>query len=179
MGRRDGRAGRSGRTGGWARAGGAAIGLALLAGCGPGGPFAPPAKPMVLRPQPQPAPPRPLAPPPRLPQLPATEEAAPAPGWLGAPGEAGPAPAPIPLPVPLPLPDLAGLPAARVEALLGAPASRTASGTGERWRYVGPGCTVDLFLFPAMGGGGLVVLDRRATGAEEGECLRRIRLGGA
>jgi hypothetical protein len=140
--------------------------LALLAGCGPGGPFAPappPARPQVQRPAARPAPrpaPRPVPPQPLPPQpeLPAIE------------------PPPVAAPA-IPLPDLARMPAAQVEAVLGAPAARVATGAGERWSYRGPGCTLDLFLFPDMAGGGLVVLDRRAGGAGEQECLRRMRDG--
>lgn len=138
--------------------------LALLAGCGPGGPFAPaappPARPPVAqrpaaRPAPRPAPPRPV---PLQPDLPATEQA------------------PVAAPA-IPLPQLARMPAGQVEAVLGAPVARVASGAGERWSYRGPGCTLDLFLFPDMAAGGLVVLDRRAGGASEQECLRRMRDG--
>ena len=75
------------------------------------------------------------------------------------------------------MPSLARMPAGQVEAVLGAPESRVASGAGERWRYQGPGCTLDLFLFPDIGSGGLVVLDRRAGGVGEQECLRRMRDG--
>ena len=75
------------------------------------------------------------------------------------------------------LPALPGVPAGQVETVLGSPESRVASGAGERWRYRGPGCTLDLFLFPDVGSGGLVVLDRRAGGASEQECLRRMRDG--
>jgi hypothetical protein len=76
-----------------------------------------------------------------------------------------------------PLPNRAQMPAGQVEQALGAPSARAASGAGERWSYRGPGCTLDLFLFPDMGSGGLVVLDRRAGGASEQECLRRMRDG--
>lgn len=132
--------------------------LALLAGCGPFAPASPPPRPAVVqrptvRPAPRPAPPRPVVP---QPDLPAAEQ---------------PAPSPAPLPV------LARMPAGQVETVLGSPESRVASGAGERWRYRGPGCTLDLFLFPDIGSGGLVVLDRRAGGASEQECLRRMRDG--
>lgn len=136
--------------------------LVLLAGCGPGGPFAPappPPRPQVQRPAARPvqrpAPPRPVAP---QPDLPAPEQP------------------PVPAPS-IPLPSLARMPAGQVEAVLGEPSARVASGAGERWSYRGPGCTLDLFLFPDMVGGGLVVLDRRAGGASEQECLRRMRDG--
>ena len=140
--------------------------LALLAGCGPGGPFGPPSPParppsvqrQAPRPAPRPAPPRPPAP---QPELPATE----APPQTPAP------------PARPPVPSLARMPAAQVEEVLGTPAARTASGAGERWSYRGPGCTLDLFLFPDIAGGGLVVLDRRAGGASEQECLRRMNDG--
>ena len=130
---------------------------ALLAGCG-----------TLQRAFPSLSPPR-ASPPPRiaaraLPPRPA--EAAPAPA--AAPAQAYAAPL-----------DLANLPADRVEALLGPPASRAGIGTGERWTYRAPGCALDLFLFPAVGGGGLAVLDRRASGTGEQECLRRLRAGGA
>jgi predicted small lipoprotein YifL len=170
MGRRGGCTGGARSAGGWWRAVWVSAGLAVLAGCGPGGPFAPPprapvAAPKVVRPAARPAPPRPPALPRVLPNLPASEDPPPP----DAPGE----------PAAAPVPSLARLPAARVEALLGAPAARAPSGTGERWSYRGPGCTVELFLFPGVGSGGLVVLDRRATGAGEQECLRRIRAGGS
>lgn len=120
-----------------------------------------------------------------MPNLPATEQAAP-PVELGVPqvppSDVAPPEVPPqeqPPPGGAPVPSLAGLPGARVEALLGAPATRAPSGTGERWSYRGPGCTVDLFLFPGVGSGGLVVLDRRATGLGEQECLRRMREGSA
>lgn len=143
----------------------AAACLALLAGCGPGGPFAPapPPRQAVQRPTPRPAP-RPI---PRPPAQPSAEQ---------PPPDAAPADPPRAA-EPMPLPSLARMPAAQVEQSLGAPAARAASGAGERWSYRGPGCTLDLFLFPDMGSGGLVVLDRRAGGASEQECLRRMRDG--
>ncbi len=171
MGRRGGRTGEAHSAGGgWWRVAWVAAGLALLAGCGPAGQFAPSPgaqvqPPRVVRPAARPAPPQRPVLPQVLPSLPATEEGAPPQEELVSP-------------VAAPVPSLAGLPAARVEALLGAPAGRAPSGTGERWSYRGPGCTVDLFLFPGVGSGGLVVLDRRATGAGEQECLRRMRAGG-
>ena len=139
---------------------------ALLAGCG-----------TLQRAFPSLSPPR-ASPPPRtaaraLPPRPA--EAAPAPAAAPAPDLAGVSPAPFNL-APL---NLANLPADQVEALLGPPASRAGIGTGERWTYRAPGCALDLFLFPAVGGGGLAVLDRRASGTGEQECLRRLRAGGA
>ena len=169
--------------GGWGRAAWVAGWLALLAGCGPGGPFAPAPPPVrapaprVVRPAARPAPPRPSVPL-VLPNLPATEQAAP-PQQADVPEAALPEQpgSRVAEPGVAPVPSLAGLSAARVEALLGAPAERAPSGVGERWRYRGPGCTVDLFLFPGVGSGGLVVLDRRATGADEQACLRRMREG--
>jgi hypothetical protein len=130
--------------------------LALLAGCGAFAPPPPPRPVVVQRPAVRPAPraiPRPVVP---QPDLPAAEQPAPAPAAL---------------------PSLIRMPAREVEAMLGAPESRVASGAGERWRYLGPGCTLDLFLFPDVGSGGLVVLDRRASGMGEQDCLRRMRDG--
>ena len=147
---------------------------ALLAGCGTLQRALPSASPLRAPPPPRTAtrpPPRLLPPsllPPSLPQpslpQPSPAEAPPAP----APARANPAPI-----------DLARLPAALVEALLGPPAGRSANGTGERWTYRAPGCALDLFLFPPVGGGGLTVLDRRASGTDEQECLRRLRADGA
>lgn len=150
---------------GWWRAAAVAAVAALLAGCGAVQRMLPPAvapRPPAARsaarpPAPPPPPARPVLPTPMLP-TPVL-------------------PTPM-LPVPAPL-DLANLPADRVEALLGAPAARTASGTGERWTYRATGCALELFLFPAVGGGGLAVLDRRASGTGEQECLRRLRGDGA
>ncbi len=146
---------------GWWRAALAVAGAAALAGCAGGrGPFAPlslapPAAtaPQVARPAPRrpvarPAPPRPTAP---------------APGDL-----AGNVPANAPV-------ALAGASAERVEAQFGPPASRAASGSGERWTYRTGDCSLDLFLFPDVSRGGLAVLDRRASGADAEDCARRLR----
>jgi hypothetical protein len=138
--------------------------LALLAGCGAFAPPPPPRPAVVQRPPARPAP-RPV--PPRPPVPLAAEQ---------PPAAATPA-APPPAAETVPLPNLARMPAGQVEQALGAPSARAASGAGERWSYRGPGCTLDLFLFPDMGSGGLVVLDRRAGGASEQECLRRMRDG--
>jgi hypothetical protein len=174
--RQGGEAAGCGAAPGWRRMAGALAWVVLLAGCGPGGPFAPTPLPApqsrAARPPARLAPPRP-APAVPLPNLPATE-APPTGGGDAVPGTQADAPPPPAVPT-----TLAGLSAGRVEALMGQPMARSASGTGERWRYAGPDCTIELFLFPGVGSGGLVVLDRRATGATERECLRRMRDGGA
>lgn len=119
--------------------------LVLLAGCGLGEPPPPPPP----RPPPRAARPLPLPPP--------------------------PPPAPPPSVSVVAPPDLAGASAARLDDLLGSPDERAASGPGERWRYRAEGCVLDLFLFPDVATGRLIVLDRRAQGAEESACVRRLQ----
>ena len=113
----------------------------------------PPPKPAPARPATRPAPARPV---PVAPVVPARQ----------------PEPPAVPADPPI---ELSGVSASRLEALLGMPADRSPSGTGERWTYRGGGCALDLFLFPDVASGELSVLDRRASGGAEQDCLRRLR----
>lgn len=121
----------------------------------------------------------PVAPPPRLPS-PLQPAARPRPARppvaliRPAPRPAVPVVEPPAAAAPQVLPPLAGATAEQLEAWLGVPADRTSSGAGERWTYRSADCALDLFLFPDVASGGLTVLERRATGGSEQDCLRRV-----
>jgi hypothetical protein len=147
-----------------------ALGLALLAGAGCSAvedlfgqkpaPVAPPQRPAARKPP---------ARPPAARLVPVKPPAVAEPVVAEPLGPPGGAPA-----VAMAVPNLAGASGARVEQVLGAPGSRTASGAGERWDWRGEGCTLSLFLFPDVASGALSVLDMRAVGAPAEECARRV-----
>lgn len=70
---------------------------------------------------------------------------------------------------------LVGLSAEDLRAAMGAPVQEIAEAPGVRWRYRGPGCVLDVHLFPRVESQGLYALDVSATGLPVEACLERFR----
>lgn len=70
---------------------------------------------------------------------------------------------------------LVGLAADDLRTIMGAPAQEIAEAPGVRWRYRGPGCILDVHLFPRVESQGLYALDVSAVGLPVEECLERFR----